>query len=139
MERQALAAIVSYYWLLGQAREVGTVVTNEEVGSEFAKWKTETLHRESELSSYLGDRGMTEADQLEAIREEVVSRKFERQLEGLQGQGAYGRFEEHAAPEWTAKTTCLPRYAAEGCDDYHEVPGAPSPVKLLERFVGTKS
>lgn len=136
VEQQALAGIISYYWLVGQAREVGAVANQEEVESEFAKWKAERFHSEAELATYMQERDMTTADLLESAREEVLSSKLLKQLQALQGQGAYGRFEKRAAAEWTRKTICVPRYAAEGCRDFRADPSVPSPGELIDGIVG---
>lgn len=119
MEQQALAGIIEFDWLIGQAKELGVELSKQERESAFARWRAEQFPHSGEFQKYLSDRNMTVADAREGVEEEVLSHKLVRQLEELQGKGAYGRFERRATPEWKAKTLCEPRYSVEVCRGYH--------------------
>jgi hypothetical protein len=133
IEQEALNNLITFQWLVGQAAEEGVIVTEREVAEAFDRARAREFPTQAQLASFLRDRDITLADEVQIYRWDVLSTKLVRRLEELGGKDAYAHYQTEATAAWTAKTTCAPQYVTEGCSEYR-TPSSPepSPEDLIE-------
>jgi len=121
IRRHALAVLIHYVWVFGEAVKLGINPTGSEVQRISARFKREVFGSEAAFRKFLKLTGLSLSEELMRIKANILAERIERKLSGQDHAGKQGiaKFAEEYTESWTAKTNCRPGYVIPGCKQYN--------------------
>jgi hypothetical protein len=117
---EVMGFLLSSEWVLGEARELGVVVSARDVRTSFDRVRQEQFPKRGELTAFLRSSGQTVADLLVRVKLNLLTERIQRRVvAGQQGataqEQALSRFVSEFKSKWLARTYCLSAYAVSDC------------------------
>ena len=117
LQAEITRLLITYYWLSGEAREMGVTVTGQEVRQSI----DHQFPTAAALRRYLSLTGEKPADEELLVRRVLLAAKLEELGRGLtveQQLRAQVRFNAKLAHRWKPRTSCAPQYVIAECKQY---------------------
>ncbi|MDQ8029749.1 MAG: SurA N-terminal domain-containing protein, partial [Brevundimonas sp.] len=76
IQQQALQLLISYQWLVGEAKDQKITVTDDEVKKQFEDQKKASFPKDADYQKFLTTSGQSEADILLRVKLDVLSNKI---------------------------------------------------------------
>jgi len=126
LKRDTLDYLLEGVWIVGEAAEMGIVVTRSEVAHELALIKKQSFKSEAEYRRFLRESHYTRRDMNERVEVQMLSFRLQKRLQERIEREARNKFEEQRAirefvtefnERWRGRTVCAPEYATERCSN----------------------
>jgi hypothetical protein len=122
---KALYLLISYYWVVGQAAELGLHLDRAQLARELSVYKRAlNVSTPAAYARYLRFERADPQDFALSFELEQLTRKIEAKVagpaaaQGPQGHRALVRFGEAFKQRWLARTSCAPGYVVPACRQY---------------------
>jgi hypothetical protein len=116
---QVLDFLISAEWVLGEAKDLGVKVTDEEVARHFDQLKRQQFPKNAEFQKFLASTGQTVSDLMLRVKLSMLSERIQKHVVGhataRSQQRALMRFVKHFQRKWKAQTYCEPQYEIQDC------------------------
>jgi parvulin-like peptidyl-prolyl isomerase len=103
----ALAELVEYLWITGEAEELGVTVTGKEIGASLAEIKKQQFPTEAAFQKFLKDTHFTRADVLKRVKLQVVAKSIQEKVQNQSGPASAAEikayYDENKAAQFTTK------------------------------------
>ncbi|MEA2169258.1 MAG: foldase protein PrsA, partial [Solirubrobacteraceae bacterium] len=80
IQQQAMQLLISYDWLVGEAKDQGITVTDADVQKQFETQKKASFPKEADYQKFLTTSGQSEADILMRVKLDVLSNKIREKI-----------------------------------------------------------
>ncbi len=111
--------LISSYWVIGEARDLGVEVSAASVRRKFDRIRREQFPKRGEFRAFLRSSGETVADLLFRERVNLLSNQITRHIiAGKHGAAAVEAIAHYASElraKWRAQTYCALHYAVSQC------------------------
>jgi hypothetical protein len=128
VKSQAMIALLLDLDNRAEAKDLGVTTSAADVAAAFKQKRASTFPTEAALSNYLRQRGMSLADELRLVREQVISNKVREKIETKGGPHAYYAYAGKELKQLVSATLCRPGYVAEGCRGFTQPQTLPTSV-----------
>ena len=117
LKKKALTFLITYQWLIGEAKDLGLIVSDAEVEKAVRRFQRSETPGSGEFQRYLSYAGMSVADAQYIQRLTVAGTKVQN---GILAKRAGQARQALAAfnGKWIAKTSCKAGYVVPGCKQY---------------------
>ena len=118
LRKKALTFLITYQWLLGEAKDLGVTPSEAEVEKAVRRFREHETPSAGEFQRYLNYAHMSLADAQYIQRLTVAGTKIQN---GILAKGSGGGSQQALASfnsKWIAKTDCEAGYVVAGCKQY---------------------
>jgi hypothetical protein len=112
-----LAILITYQWLIGEGKEQGVAVSDDEVAKQMTEFR-QGFHGEAAFRDFLRANGKSIADESLILKIDVLLSALKQRIVGRYGATAAGRFFQVFPKRWAAKTSCAAGYVVPNCKQY---------------------
>jgi hypothetical protein len=120
LRTEVLGFLISSYWVLGEARELGVTLSAGAVKREFDHIRDDQFPKRKEFEAFLRTSGQTVADLLFRVELNLLSERIQKHVEAghhsaSSKRHALSQFVKAFKDKWQAQTYCAAEYDVADC------------------------